>query len=504
MIRSLLHAAVLFLPPLFFVACGGGDAPETDDGPYPPTFTRVQPDLFEAPGGQTDAWADYDGDGDLDRFVGFRGGPNRLYRNDRGTFVDVAAAAGLADDAETRASAWGDYDGDADPDLYVGFADPSVPARLYRNQGDGTFVDVASSAGVDRGGVTRQPVFVDYDGDGDLDLFVAFRDGPNALFRNEGGTFVDVAPAAGVADARRSVGAVWFDMDGDADLDLFVANQNGDEDGVYRNLGDGTFASVAEELGMSRSGRGEADGSVGTAVADYDNDGDLDLFVASYGPDALWQNQGDGTFVDVADGTPLAADRHSVAASWGDYDNDGWVDLYVNTFVADEPEAPDALLRNVEGSFEVVTPALLLEQGSSHGVAWADYDIDGDLDLSLANNHEPEGGHPLYANGLPPRRAYQSLQVAVVNREGIWNRAGASVLLERGSDGYTTSRLMGAGGGYASQGVKPVHFGLPPGVGPVRLTITWYEAGQMRSSSVSGIEPGDFRSQWIVLQLGVG
>ena len=503
MISSLRGACLLLVSLLVSAGCAPGEEDATAEAtPFPPTFTRVQPDLFDAAGAQPNAWADYDLDGDLDLFVGFRDGADRLYRNDEGSFTEVASEAGLADGSDTRAAAWGDWDGDGDPDLFVGYGGEDGPNALYRNEGGGSFVDVAQAVGIARTGVTRQPAFVDYDGDGDLDLYDSFRDGPNALFRNDGGSFVDVAEEAGVDDARRSVGATWFDMDGDGDLDLFVANQEGDEDGVYRNRGDGGFSSVAAELGMSRAGRSETEGSVGTAVADYDNDGDLDLFVASYGPDVLWQNQGDGTFVDVAGGTPLAADRHSVAAAWGDFDNDGRVDLYVNTFVSDEPEAPDALLRNTGGGFEVVTPAELLEHGSSHGVAWADFDIDGDLDLALANNH-PEGGHPLWVNGLPPRLALQSMQVAAVNREGVWNRPGTTITVRRESDGFVSSRVMDAGGGYASQGVTPVHFGLPPGVGAVSLTIVWYERGERRSSTISGIDPGAFRSQWIVLQLGV-
>ena len=91
-----------------------------------------------------------------------------------------------------------------------------------------------------------------------------------------------------------------------------------------------------------------------------------------------------------------------MSAAWGDFDNDGWLDLYVNTFLSGEPEARDYLFRGQGGTFTEVTPQILLDKGSSHGVAWADYDIDGDLDLALANNHDPLGTHPLYANTLDP------------------------------------------------------------------------------------------------------
>ncbi len=480
-------------------ASSGTSDGSTSDGP--PDLASAQTELFGASGAQTNAWADADGDGDLDIFVGFRGAPNRLYRNDRGVFVDVAEAVGLDDAAETRAAAWGDYDLDGDPDLYVGYASAEVPNQLYRNDRSDGFVPVASEVGLSRGGVTRQSSWVDFDGDGDLDLFVAFRDGPNALYVNESGRFTDEAIERGIADARRSVGAVWFDMDGDGDLDLFVANQNGDEDGVFLNE-EGRFRDVAADWGMNQPGRTSEQGSVGVAASDYDNDGDLDLFVASYGPDVLWENRGGGRFVDVAPGTPLAGDHHSVAAAWGDVDNDGWVDLFVNTFVAGEPEARDFLFMNRSGVFEDATPPSVLAKGSSHGVAWADFDFDGDLDLSLTNN-DPSGSHPLYMNRLPPAAGARALQVGIVDAEGRWSRPGATVTLERPSDGYRTSRIMSTGGGYSSQGMTPVHFGLPPGGGPVSISVVWYERGERRSASASGVMPDQFRGQWLMLQLGI-
>ncbi|MHB1195038.1 MAG: CRTAC1 family protein [Longimicrobiales bacterium] len=504
--RNLLAAAAAAL-----AACSAGDqAVPADDLPMLPSFLPLQGDLFSASGAQPNAWADYDLDGDLDLFVGFRGRANRLYRNDAGTFTDVADSLGLADEEETRAAAWGDYDGDGDLDLYVGFADSMPKAnRLYRNDERGRrFTDVAGDVGVQESGNTRQPVFVDYDGDNDLDLFVAFREKPNRLYRNDGGTFTDVAEAAGVADPRRTVGAVWFDMDGDADLDLFVANQNGDEDGFFRNQGDGTFVDAAPELGMNAPGRAAELGSVGVAVADYDNDGDLDLFVASYGPDVLWQNQGDSTFRNVAAGTPLAADAHSVAAAWGDYDNDGGLDLFVGRYLSGQAQVPDALYRNAGGGFEDVTPAPFLEQGASHGVAWADYDLDGDLDLALDNN-DPAGTHPLYVNGLPAARGARSLQVLVLDGKSGWTRPGAKVtataedMVPEHPEGYRTARLLDAGGGYCSQSAQPVHFGFPAWVTRVSVHVVWFEKGQARTATVSGVELAKFQHQWLVLRLGV-
>src|SRR5215470_9006808 len=116
-------------------------------------FELVQPELFGASGGQPNAWADFDNDGQLDEFVGFRGRPNRLYRQNHGRFEDVAASAGVADAIETRAAAWGDFDGDGFVDLYVGFID-GTPNKLYRNDGHGHFTNVAHELGVDLTGVS--------------------------------------------------------------------------------------------------------------------------------------------------------------------------------------------------------------------------------------------------------------------------------------------------------------------------------------------------------------
>ena len=359
--------------------------PAACDGPapssVPPSFDRVQPDLFSTPGAQPNAWADYDGDGDLDLFVGMRYSENRLYRNDAGHFVDVAAALGLADLEDTRAAAWGDYDGDGDPDLYVGYPTAAgTPNRLYRNDGH-TFVDVATGLGMDLVGTTRQPSWIDYDGDGDLDLFVAMRDQPNRMFRNDGPageragsdaaagdpaddgpasedaaddaaaaaaawSFTDVTGESGLGDPRRTVGVAWFDFDRDGDLDVHVSNQNGDEDAFFRNEGDGTFIDVAPALGMNHPNRGDEYGSVVPAVTDYDNDGDLDLFIAAYGPDVLWSNNGDGTFTDVTDPATLGVDHHSTTAAWGDADNDGLPDLIVASFLTGIPAAEDHLFMN--------------------------------------------------------------------------------------------------------------------------------------------------------------
>ncbi len=500
---------------LLLVACNSMDNREVQhvdsvSKSNPPNFSRHQFEVFSDAGAQTNAWGDYDSDGDLDLYVGFRGKTNRLYQNSRGIFTDVAPSVGLADEEETRAVAWGDYDSDGDLDLYVGFtADSTSHNKLYENQGGGTFfIDKSSQLGLDRSGTTRQPSFIDYDGDGDLDLFVAFRDQLNRLYQNEQGGFTDVTEISGIGDPRRTVGASWFDADGDGDLDLFVANQNGDRDGLFLNLGDGSFEDVAEDLGIDQPGRTPSQGSVGVAVGDYDNDGDLDLFVASYGPDLIWENQNDTLgFIKRSAGKGFDGDHHSVAATFADYDNDGWLDLYVGTFISTIAEEPDYLFRNVIGDFQLVTPSLILEKGTSHGISWADYDRDGDLDLAVANNHT-DGTHALYRNELGVPSTGNSLQVVVMDSNGHWTRAGATVTLSastwdssmEGQPSYTTSRIVDTGGGYSSQGATPVHFGIPNGVELVNLTIQWYEDGT-QTQTVSDFDYSIYSGQVLEILL---
>ena len=476
----------------FFVFSLSGCEAAPQAAPGVSAFEAVQPELFGDAGAQPNAWADFDGDGDLDLFVGFRGWADRLYRNDGGVFHDVAKEVGLGDEAETRVAAWGDLDGDGWPDLYVGFAAGDQPNRLYRNEHGVRFVDVAARNNVNLSGTTRQVSWVDYDGDGDADLFIAFRDQPNRLFRNNGGDLEDVTDATGIADTRKTVGVVWFDMDEDGDLDVFVANQDGDTDGMYRNDG-GRFTDVAPVLDMARPGLVADQGGVGPSVADYDNDGDLDLFVATYGTNLLYRNDGGGRFSHVTAEAGLDAEFHAVASACGDFDNDGWIDLYVGGFLSAEPEAKDYLYRNEGGRFRDVIPAEMIAHGASHGVQWADFDGDGDLDLALANNDPGVGRHPLYRNLLADSLAHRSIQVMVRMPDGVYTVPGAEVRIFRaGTDHVLGTRLVDTGSGYCSQNIMPVHFGLGDATGPVDIEVIIPRHGHREVARVEGIDPGEW------------
>jgi penicillin G amidase len=471
------------------------------DPPAAPRFELVQPDLFAVTGGQPSCWADYDNDGDLDLFVGFKDAvANRLYRNDGGTFVEAAGPSGVADLTDTRAAAWGDPNGDGRLDLYVGFTRRSgVANKLYRNDGSGRFTDIAHDLGIDVKGETRQVSWVDFDNDGRVDLFIAFRDGPNMLFHNDGSRFVDVARDLGVDDPRKTVGAVWFDMNEDGRLDLFVANQDGTLNGLWRNDG-ARFVDAAGELGMDAAGRPATFGSNGPSVVDYDNDGRLDLFVAGYGRNFLFHNDGGGRFTEVAAAKGVAGGDKATPSAWGDYDNDGRPDLYISSYVDRPVNEHDFLFHNDGAAFTGAMPDIVAKHGATHGVQWVDFDGDGALDLALANNN-PSGGHYLFRNVLAPERARRSIQVLVVDKNGHYTRAGSEVrIYPAGKRTVLGSRIVDSGGGYCSQSAMPVHFGLPAD-GKVDVEVTAMTKSGRKVTRVKNVDPNQLPRRVLVVKV---
>ncbi|GLC25765.1 CRTAC1 family protein [Roseisolibacter agri] len=479
-----------------------------------PRFEPLQPETFAAGGALTNAFADVDGDGDLDLFVGFNGTPNRLYENVKGTFRDVAGAWGIADARPTRAAAWGDYDADGDPDLLVGFtpvAGAGSVLRLYRNAG-GRFEDVTAASGLTvDGGAVRQPAWVDVDGDGDRDLFVAFRDRPNMLFRNARGVFTDVADSLGLADPRKSVGAVWFDWQQDGDLDLYVANQDGDANGFFVNgpSPDGSgkrFVDRADSLGLAGGGRAvgvATQGSVRPCVADVNGDGVADLILANYGKNGLLLGARDGKFSDVSAEWGVAVEgRHDTCAP-ADVDHDGRLDLYVNgTVSATESWRDWLLMQKTDGArgFADRTPPNVLALNASHGVQWADVDGDGALDLALAGTRA-DMPHALLRNVLPGAVARRSLQVRVLDARGKPGPAGAEVrVYAAGTRRLLATRWTDAGSGYDAQSDMPVHVGLAT-MARVDVEVTVPTGRARVRTTVRGVSPAAYAGRALAVRV---
>jgi hypothetical protein len=493
-VSALRHLVAASCASLALAGCASTPSDPVGDVAVP--FESVQREQLAVAGSLSNAWADYDGDGDLDLAVSLTSGEVRLYRNDRGSLVDVGAEVGMprAGGAELRGLSWGDYDGDGDVDLLGGPTRTERSTVVLRN-GGGTFADVAAEIGLAMPGRSaRQTNWVDYDGDGDLDVYATHRSGDNGLYRNDGGTYTRVHVGEGPSDPRPTVGACWFDMDQDGDLDLYLANQSGATDALWRN--DRTaFVDVAPAAGMAGPVRTKDEGGVGCAIGDYDGDGDLDVFAPNYGRNLLYRNDGGGRFTEVGRSLGVGGANRAVGADWGDYDNDGDLDLavaaYVGTAGAQVPAT--ALYRNdgAEG-FVNVLPAGGPLNVADHGVQFVDYDGDGGLDLSVTDAYGPDGGHFVFRNTLTRSARERSLSVRVLDAEGHETRFGAEVRLYDRRGRLLGTRQVVTGGGYNSQRAAPVHFGLAK-LEPVRVEVTFLTRGVRQAQVYRGIDPRKYR-----------
>ena len=360
------------------------------------------------------AWGDYDSDGDLDLYVTNWGAGissevaiNALYENRDGSFVDVAAERGVDNGGNSSAAAWGDYDNDGDLDLYVTDFFPDAQDNLYENR-DGSFVEVGREiAGVNliKQGAVTSVAWGDYDNDGWLDFYLGKFYFNNELYQNRGdGTFLPIVDL-GVGDKRDTQGVNWVDYDSDGDLDLYTVNRE-QENALYQNES-GLFTERAGDLGLDDKEIGQS-----AAWVDYDNDGDLDLYLANAGGNRLYRSDAAKDFTDVG---KEAGVRHagagwiSAMAAWADYDGDGDLDLYLANG-GDRLEQPDALLaNNGDGTFRDATTDALLPTGKTAHMAavWGDFDGNGSPDLYVTEGlgflrvNNPRPWNYLFKNDTP-------------------------------------------------------------------------------------------------------
>ena len=467
-------------------------------------FTSVQPELLGVPNSYSNAWGDYDNDGDLDLAVSLGTGEVRLYRNDAGVLVSVGAEVGMpqAGSHELRGLSWGDFDEDGDIDLLGGSTPTDKLTVVLRNDAGKKFVDVAAEIGLTiPKRSARQTNWVDYDNDGDLDVYSADRAGENKLFQNNGGKFTQVFAGAGPTDARPTVGACWLDMDNDGDLDLYLANQSGATDAMWRN--DITsFTDVAQALGMTGPPRTKEEGGVGCAIGDYDNDGDLDIFAPNYGHNLLYRNNNNGTFTEVAKALGVGVENHAVSADWGDYDNDGDLDLSVVSYEgAPGKQTPlNAFFRNdgAKGFVNLLTKDSPLNM-ADHASQFVDYDNDGAIDLSVTDGYGLQGGHFVFRNALAEDAKKRSLSVLVLDKNGHHTRFGAEVRLFDASGRILATRQVVTGGGYNSQRAAPVHFGLAR-LAPVRVEVTFMSKTGRKTQKMNNVNPADYRGKSLVIR----
>ncbi len=277
-------------------------------------------------------WADHDNDGDIDCFVVNWYGIDNLFYDNNGdeTFTQVLLGTIVEDNGYSETASWGDYNNDSYVDLYVSNSAGTRKNYLYKNNGDGTFLKITEGDMVNDNDSTRSVNWVDYDLDGDADIFVtneAYQH--ERLYRNNGDeTFTSITDNALVTDGGSTMSSSWGDIDNDGDLDVFLANDQGN-DALFRNDGDNVFTKLSSDIVCNNGGN-----SFGSNFADIDNDGDIDLFVTNSfwgGPwnNFLYLNDGDGVFTEVTSDVTTTDMGWSYGNAFGDYDKDGDMDLLV-------------------------------------------------------------------------------------------------------------------------------------------------------------------------------
>jgi len=427
------------------------------------------------------AWADYDNDGDMDLVVTTYGSI-LLYRNTGGTFENVSASSGVSQHQRYWAGvSWGDFNKDGFPDLYV----CAYVKYSYRSD-DATKISQQFASDVP---FTLNPASYDPE--------------PNALFRNNGdGTFTDVAASAGVLNERgKSLTAAWCDFDLDGWLDLYVANDVSDN-ALYRNRGDGTFEDVAYSALVSGYR-----GAMGLAIGDYDNDSDPDLFITHWmaQENGLFWNMvrsyddgrapGQLQFMDIADMMGLgqqALDKIGWGTSFFDFDNDGRLDLFVmNGSTFQDQQQPSRLVpmsdflfwqKSREDGFYDVGPVsgdVFTEPHVGRGGAYADYDNDGDLDLAILQFGEAPF---LLRNDGGNQRHWLKIRL----RGSKSGRDAIGAVVSVTVAGSTQTQFSGSQPSYLSQNAAELHFGLGLKTRVERITVRFPSGATREETNVPG------------------
>jgi enediyne biosynthesis protein E4 len=480
------------------------------------------------------AFLDYDSDGWQDILLingmdwpGHKRGRStlRLFRNNRdGTFSDVTAKAGLDLEMYGMGVAVGDYNNDGFPDILVTCVGQN---RLFKNTGKGTFLDVTKASGLGgRQGVSTSALWFDFDRDGLLDLFVcnyvkwspehdvfcsldgkhksyctpeAYRGDTCWLFRNRGnGTFEDVTASCGIFDSSsKSLGVALFDYDRDGWPDLLVANDT-QPNKLYRNLRNGKFKDVAVEAGLAFSAEGKARAGMGVDVADFDRTGVMGVAITNFDNEmiGLYRATGKESYSDIATASGVgfaSKDKLGFGCAFFDANLDGFLDLAVANGHIDET------VRNIRGNVGYAQPAQLflndgqgkfsdvaasVDGGFNHpkigrGLAYGDFDRDGDLDLLITTNNGPAY---LYRNDQ--LAGNRSLRLKLVGTKSNRDAIGATVRIFYA--GVSQSQVVKGGSSYLSQSELPLTFGLGKADKIDRLVVEWPSGRTEEHKNVNG------------------
>lgn len=421
--------------------------------------------------------------------------PMRAFRNNGdGTFLDVSERSQLAAQLGGINIVQTDFNNDGWLDIYVMRGGWEWPMRnsLLRNNRDGTFTDVTLESGllsVDY--PTHSAGWADYDNDGWVDLYVGDEHTPSQLFRNKGdGTFEDVSAKAGVNRVAFTKGVAWGDYDGDGYPDLYISNY-GEDNFLYHNRGDGSFEEVATQLGVAKP-----TWSFPTWFFDYDNDGRLDLFVASYyfaGGEwvrpylgmprqgdsmKLYRNTGKGTFADVTRESGLDASVAAMGANFGDVDNDGFLDFYLGTGAPTYTALiPNLLYRNHDGKYFVDISSSSgtghLQKG--HGVSFADLDNDGNEDLFENLGGAVPGDKYNSVLFMNPGHSNRWISIKLVGVKSNRAAIGARIKLTLAGPGQASAIRYREVSSGSSFGASPLmqHIGIGKATGIASIEVTW-------------------------------
>ena len=418
------------------------------------------------------SFADYDNDGDQDIYAYTRLNENRLYENNGdGTFIDMAAVAGINYNGNTRAATWVDLNNDGFQDLYV--ANYQSPDIIYINNGPGidnqyTFTDITASSGIaiENFEDPKAVIAADYDNDGDLDIYLSNFNTQNRLYRNNGDlTFTDVVYISNTTDVEMSMSAIFFDYDNDNDVDLYLVHDFDIPNILYQNDGNGYFTDVSEELGVDYAGDG-----MGVDVADINNDGWMDIYITNLYENTLYLNNADGTFTDIS----AAAGVQDYGMGWGtffiDYDNDGWQDIYVINDTHFSPY-PNVLYRNEgDNTFQKIGQYTdIASEQAGFGGACSDIDGDGFLDIVIANSGSAQGNQVFKNSGNDHHWIAFNLVGVRTNR----NAVGAKVAIVYNGGEQQQFEEIHAGIGFAGQNDFKVHFGLAQAQSIDKVQVRW-------------------------------